>query len=96
MEIAISDTTSIILLNDPKAVSLPKAYQETELMVLDQTFPTWNDAASSSRYYIIYALNTRTGEKGLYQYDIEDETYQNFEVPEVTEEKVDNSFLGKV
>ncbi|MEJ8734513.1 MULTISPECIES: cohesin domain-containing protein [Mediterraneibacter] len=96
VEIAISDTTSIILLNDPKAVSLPKAYQETELMVLDQTFPTWNDAASSSRYYIIYALNTRTGEKGLYQYDIEDETYQNFEAPEVTEEKVDNSFLGKV
>ena len=41
-------------------------------------------------------IRDRTGEKGLYQYDIEDETYQNFEAPEVTEEKVDNSFLGKV
>lgn len=96
VEMEISDTTSIILLNDPDAVSLPDSYQETDLTVLDQTFPTWNDAAGNERYYIIYALNTRTGVKGLYQYDMEDGTYQNFEAPEVVEEKTDASFLGKV
>ena len=96
VEMEISETTSIILLNDPDAVSLPDSYQETDLTVLDQTFPTWNDAAGNERYYIIYALNTRTGVKGLYQYDMEDGTYQNFEAPEVVEEKTDASFLGKV
>lgn len=96
VEIPISDSTSLILLNEPDAVKLPEAYAQKELEVLNQTFPTWNNAAEDPRFYILYALNTRTGEKGLYQYDMEDETYQTFTAPEVTEEVTDDSLLGKV
>lgn len=96
VEISVSDSTSIILLNDTAAVSLPGTYQETELTVADQIFPTWSDP-SNDRYYIVYALNTRTGEKGLYQYDREDGTYQTFEAPAAeSEDTHSSSLIGKI
>lgn len=86
-QLTISDTTSIIPLNKPEEVDLPDNYQESELTVQDQVFPIWSDPSASDRYYLIYALNTRTGEESLYQYDSEDGTYQYFEVPEPVEEE---------
>ena len=80
LEVSVSDATSIILLNKPDQVSLPENYQQVELTVSDQTFPAWSDP-SNSRFYVIYALNTRTGQEGLYQYDTEDGTYQSFTAP---------------
>lgn len=78
VEISVSDTTSLILMDDASAVSLPDNYQEVSLTVQDQQFPAWSDP-DNDRYYIIYAMNTRTGENSLYQYDTEDGTYQYFE-----------------
>ena len=98
VELPISDTTSLVLLNEPEAVSLPDSYvqRDLELTGVSQVFPTWVDTQGNERFYIVYALNTRTGEKGLYQYDTEDGTYQSFEAPQVVEEDTDNSFLGKL
>ena len=50
------------------------------MTVQEENFPAWSDP-SNSRYYVIYALNTTTGEKSFYQYDTEDGTYQYFEAP---------------
>ena len=61
-EIQISDSTSIILLSDTGDVSLPSSYQQGELTVGDQSYPYWADP-ENDRYDLMYALNTRTGEK---------------------------------
>ncbi len=86
-QLTISDTTSIIPLDKPEEVNLPDNYQESELTVQDQVFPIWSDPSVSDRYYLIYALNTRTGQESLYQYDSEDGTYQYFEASEPVEEE---------
>lgn len=86
-QLTISDTTSIIPLDKPEEVNLPDNYQESELTVQDQVFPIWSDPSVSDRYYLIYALNTRTGQESLYQYDSEDGTYQYFEAPEPADEE---------
>lgn len=85
--LTISDTTSIIPLDKPDEVNLPDNYQESELTVQDQVFPIWSNPSVSDRYYVIYALNTRTGQEDLYQYDSEDETYQYFSAPEPVAEE---------
>ncbi|HJD46927.1 MAG TPA: cohesin domain-containing protein [Candidatus Mediterraneibacter norfolkensis] len=96
LEVAVSDTTSIILLNQPEQVSLPESYQQVELTVSDQTFPAWSDP-SNSRFYIIYALNTRTGQEGLYQYDTEDGTYQSFTAAASDDSSAsDGSVVGRI
>ena len=78
-ELKISDTTSIILLADNGGAKLPDSYQEGELTVADQTYPYWADP-ENDRYDLLYAVNTRTGEKGFYQYDSQDGTYQSVDV----------------
>ena len=78
-ELKISDTTSIILLADNGGAKLPDSYQEGELTVADQTYPYWANP-ENDRYDLLYAVNTRTGEKGFYQYDSQDGTYQSVDV----------------
>lgn len=96
LEVSVSDTTSIILLNQPEQVSLPDSYQQVDLTVSDQTFPAWSDP-SNSRFYVIYALNMRTGQEGLYQYDTEDGTYQSFTAPSADESSSsDSSIVGRL
>lgn len=98
VEMGVSETTSIILLTDVDAVSLPENYQKADLQVGDYTFPAWQDMEHEG-YYAMYALNTTTGKKGLYQYDTVDGTYQRLILQDNTEketEKDDDSFLGKV
>lgn len=96
-QITISDTTSLIVIDAPDSVKLPSSYQEVEMTIQEQEFPAWADP-SDSRYYVIYALNTRTGEKSLYQYDTEDETYQYFEAPKAEDEEKEavNGTLAKL
>ena len=80
IELKISDTTSIVPLSDADSVSLPDNYQQVDLTVQEQQYPAWSDPMAP-RYYVIYALNTRTGDSALYQYDTEDGTYQAFTAP---------------
>lgn len=94
-EIAISDTTSIIVLSDTSKVKLPGSYNEVGLTLNDKEFPVWQDKEHDG-YYIIYAMNNN-GETGYYQYDSDEGTYQRVEISAAEEkkEKKDNSFLGK-
>ncbi len=97
-EISISDTASIIVLNDADAVNLPDTYQEAKLTLNDKEFPVWQDTEHEG-YYIIYAMNNN-GEKAYYRYDSAEGTYQRFEVAqeEKTEEKKTDtsSVMGKL
>ncbi len=94
-EIAISDTTSIIVLSDTSKVKLPGSYKEVGLTLNDKEFPVWQDKEHDG-YYIIYAMNNN-GETGYYQYDSNDGTYQRVEISAAEEkkEKKEHSFLGK-
>ncbi len=85
IQLFISDTTSIVPINPTDSVSLPDTYQEVDLTVQEQRYQAWSDPATP-RYYVLYALNTRTGESHLYQYDTDDGTYQYFIAPEAEEE----------
>lgn len=85
-QVTISDTTSLIPLDNVEVVKLPDNYEQSTLTVQGYEFPIWSDPSVSNRFYVIYALNTRTNEAGLYQYDAEDETYQYFEAPASTED----------
>lgn len=77
IQLFISDTTSIVPLNQAGSVKLPDSFQKVDLTVQEQKYPAWSDP-SVPRYYLIYAMNTRTGESHLYQYDTEDGTYQYY------------------
>ncbi len=94
-ELVISDKTSIILLSDTSAVSLPSEYKEAELTLDDKTFPVWQKAGDEG-YYVLYAMNSN-GENDYYRYDAEENTYQRFEPESGDDEKEKNAgLLGKV
>lgn len=94
VELSISGTTSIIPLPEPEGMTMPEGYQEVGLNLtgLDMEYSTWSNP-ETGRYYLIYALNTRTGERGLYQYDTEDGTYQSYTLPAETETESSGSIL---
>lgn len=94
-ELKISDTTSIILLTDIGDAALPSSYQKGELTVADQSYPYWADP-ENDRYDLVYAVNTRTGEKGFYQYDSQDGTYQSTDVQTTDSTKKASGFAGKL
>lgn len=95
VELNISDTTSIIPLAEPEGLTMPEGYQQVNLNLtgMDQQYSAWSNP-ETDRFYLIYALNTRTGEKGLYQYDTEDGTYQSFTLPSDTQEEATGSVFS--
>lgn len=95
VELSISETTSIIPLAEPAGLTMPEGYQEVNLKLtgLEQEYSAWSNPETDN-YYLLYALNTRTGEKGLYQYDTEDGTYQSYDLPADTEEEPAGSVLS--
>ena len=94
-EISISDKVTIAVLSDVSEIDMPSEYSYTDEFVLgDYTFPGWK-YTEDDNYCIIYAINNN-GEKSLYQLDREEATYQRFVAPEVVEEKIDDTFIGKL
>lgn len=75
-EVSISDTTSIILLDDESKVNLPSQYKKAKLTLNGEEFPVWQDTKNED-YYIMYAMNS-DGETSYYQYDSAENTYQRF------------------
>ena len=53
-----------------------RQYQETTLTLNGKEFPAWQNTDNAD-YYVVYALNA-DGQKGLYQYDTVDGTYQRY------------------
>lgn len=96
IELSVSETTSIVPLSSADSVTLPDSYQQVDLTVQEQQYPAWSDPMTP-RYYVIYALNTRTGESALYQYDTDDGTYQYFIAPtNDTEEASGSALPGRI
>ena len=60
----------------------------------DFVFPGW-EYGEDGTYCVVYAVNSN-GEKSLYQLDKEEMTYQRFTAPSVVEDKIDNTFIGKL
>ena len=95
-EVAISDTTSIIVLSDTSDVKLPKHYKEAKLTLNEKEFPVWQDSSKEDTY-VIYAMNNN-GETGYYQYDPNENTYQRVEINSTDEDaaKKSTGILGKI
>lgn len=96
-QVDISDTTTIVLLSDDK-MELPSNYALTTLTMNGNEFPVWQDTDKEG-IYLMYAKNSN-GEKGFYQYDSVENTYQKIDVSkEKKEEKVEktgNTKLDKI
>ncbi len=93
-QIEISSSAKIVLLADASQVVMPEEYAEVSITVNNYDFPAWQHMEEMSKY-ILYAVNNN-GQASLYQYDVEENTYQRFKMPEVKEEEVDNSTIGKI
>lgn len=96
-EINISDMATILVLNSPSKVKLPSTYEETTLTLNGKDFPVWGNTQKEG-YYVLYAMNSSSGEKSFYQYDSSENTYQRFDMPEEEEEakEAGNSFFDKL
>lgn len=94
--VSISSDRYIILLRDDGSVNLPKRYQETVLTLNGKEFPAWQDV-DMAEYYVLYALNA-DGQKGMYQYDTVDKTYQRYveHTAEAKEKKTPKGWWNKV
>lgn len=75
-QVSVSETRYIVLLSEDKSADLPEYLQRTTMAVNGKEFPAWQNIDASS-YYVVYALNS-DGEKGYYQYDTVDGTYQRY------------------
>lgn len=93
-QLEISDTTVITLLSNVEDIVFPEAYKQTEVEVNGIAFPAWQNP-ENAEVCVIYAMNNR-GEKSLYQYDMAEDTYQRFEMPEVEEEKEADTIVAKL
>lgn len=93
-EISISDSMRIALLSDVSEIILPSEYVSTEVVLNEKEFPAWQNQDNKD-FCVLYAINSN-GEKSLYQLDNAEGTYQRFDAPEVIEEDIDNTFIGKL
>ena len=76
VQVAVSSTSSIILLQDVKDVKMPENYKKTELTINSYDFPAWEDSEHED-FYLVYAMD-QNGEKSFYQYDEKEGSYQRF------------------
>lgn len=93
-KVSISSTTYIIWLSDVTGVTMPKDYQLVDgFSVNGFEYPVWKKIGNDNNY-ILYAVNNQ-GAKGLYQYDIQEGTYQRFSVvEEAPVETIDENLSG--
>ena len=93
-QIEVSQDRYIIPLTEEVGSQLPSNLQETTFTVNGKDFPAWQNVDSTD-YYVLYALNS-DGEKGFYQYDSIDDTYQRY-TPDTSSQEEQNessSLLG--
>ncbi len=94
-EIKISGTTSIVLLANISEVQMPKMYEKTEVTSLNgYTFPAWKNAETPD-FCIVYAISG-SGEKGFYQMDTAEGTYQRIEIAAVDDQVESEGWADKL
>ncbi len=75
-QVIVSERTNLIFLQNDGSVKLPEQYEETTMKIDDMTFPAWQNTKEDG-IFLLYALNNN-GQKALYQYDNNEDTYQRF------------------
>lgn len=78
-EIVISDIYSIVVLDGSKEVKMPAKYVQSNMEINGAEFPVWIEPDREG-FYILYAVNN-DGQKSLYLYDSQEQTYQRMETP---------------
>lgn len=81
VQVTVSPSTSIVLLEKSKGVKVPSGYQQVKLTVNEHEFPAWQDKEHEG-FYLVYAMDSN-GTKGFYQYDTTQESYQRYVENEV-------------
>lgn len=76
VQVTVSPSTSIVLLEKSKGVKVPSGYQKVKLTVNEHEFPAWQDKKNEG-FYLVYAMDSK-GTKGFYQYDTAQESYQRY------------------
>lgn len=76
VQVTVSPSTSIVLLENNEGVKVPSGYQKVKLTVNEHEFPAWQDKKNEG-FYLVYAMDSK-GTKGFYQYDTEQESYQRY------------------
>lgn len=96
VQITVSDTTYIVFLTEDYEVELPIQYIPTTMTADGFDFPAWQDTELDG-YYLVYAVSSK-GVRELYRYDVNDQSYQRFEVPPEPENpnKVPNETLQEI
>ena len=72
----VSDGLSIIILNAPEN-KIPHRYYKTKFSY-NGDLVTGYTLSEKSDFRVVYGINTETGSKGLYLYDIKENTIQRF------------------
>lgn len=91
----VNSDLSIYLMNHKDKEGLPSVYKETALEIGGKKFTAWNNT-SDKNYYLVYALSS-DGNKGYYQYDSTEKTYQRYLLPAVVNNNnTTGSFTDKV
>lgn len=94
VQVIVSPKATITLLTADSSLKVPEGYQEVKLTVNENEFPAWQDE-NHEGIYLVYALNSK-GEKGFYQYDVEEESYQRFLGEDTTPVKETAVKIGKL
>lgn len=56
-----------------------KGYESVEIMINDENVKCLKYIAGEADYVVIYGMNAKTGEKGWYQYDLREGTFQRYQ-----------------
>ncbi len=83
----VSNTTNQYLIITPNIDKVPKGYKEASITINDTDVTVYR-ANDDDEMVLVYALNP-SGEEGIYQYDIVENTYQRYIATKTTS---DNSY----
>ena len=83
VQVTVSPSTSIVLLEKSKGIKVPSGYQQVKLTVNEHEFPAWQDKKNEG-FYLVYAMDSN-GTKEFYQYDTTQESYQRYVTNKVNE-----------
>lgn len=56
-----------------------KGYESFEIMINDENVKCLKYIAGEADYVVVYGMNAKTGEKGWYQYDLREGTFQRYQ-----------------
>lgn len=87
----VSDNINILVL-DAKNIKIPNGYTKTKFDYNGEEIEGYS-LNDNSDYKLVYGINTATGEKGLYLYDMKEHTLQRYNNDQV---KVYESLLSKL